>query len=459
MSQIHKVLRRVTSPPAGRWAGIAWLVLMGCGAQAQAARHFPVGTRQVSVPPVPGVNARLLASIAPLLEQAIAAGDFPGAVVLAAHRGHVIYRGVFGSRSILPAVQPMRFDTIFDLASLTKVVATTPAIMQLLEQGQIRLDAPVTRYWPAFGAQGKGELTIRQLMTHFSGLAPDIPTPDLLKLLHLPATHFPGWPPEQNVDVPWHGLPAALQRVEQSQLVNPPGTKFVYSDINFIVLGYLVQRLSGESLDAYTARHVFQPLGMTATMFNPPASLRARIAPTEVIDGALRWGTVHDPTAAAMGGVSGMAGLFSDAHDLGVYAQCLLDGGALPRSSGGRRILGPLTVLKMTTPQSPLGNPEVRGLGWDIDSSFSNRGVLFSTRSFGHTGWTGTSLWLDPATQSYVIILTSRVHPTPTPAGNELIRIRQKVADIVAGSLEDVSIRELGNTGVGERQRAFPAKP
>jgi len=434
-------------------------------AQSSSGRHFPAGTRQVEIPAVKGIDGRLLTGIAPMIERAIADGEFPGAVILAAHRGHVIYSGVFGSRSILPSPEPMRFDTLFDLASLTKVVATTPAIMQLLEQGQLRLDAPVARYWPDFAAHGKGVLTIRELMTHFSGLPPDIPTPVLLKLLHLPPTHFPGWPPEQNVDVPWKGLPAALRLVEQAQLINSPGSKFVYSDINFIVLGYLVQRLSGETLDAYDARHIFGPLGMTDTMFNPPASLRSRIAPTEVIEGDLRWGTVHDPTAAAMGGVSGMAGLFSDAHDLSLYAQCLLHGGELTRppvhghaAARPVRILGPLTVMKMSTPQSPAGNPEIRGLGWDLDSSFSNRGVLFPNGSYGHTGWTGPSLWIDPATQTYLIILASRVHPTPDPEGNPLVRIRQKVADLIAGSLDDVPSSGLSNTGTGEIERAYPPR-
>ncbi|HZT73007.1 MAG TPA: serine hydrolase domain-containing protein [Terriglobales bacterium] len=425
------------------------------------ATSFPPGVAQVAIPAVGGVNAALLHAIAPVVERAIARGAFPGAVVLAAHHGRVIYRGVFGNRSIVPSVQPMRFDTMFDLASLTKVIATTPAIMQLLEEGKIRLDEPVAHYWPEFAENGKGKVTIRELLTHTSGLPPDIPSPELLLLLHLPPTGFPGWPPDKNVAAPWHGEAAALKLVEQVALINPPGKKFVYSDINFIVLGYLVERLGGEPLNVYAARHIYTPLGMTSTMFLPPAALKNRIAPTQIINGVLRWGVVHDPTAKAMGGVSGLAGLFSDAHDLGRYAQCLLNGGVLRVSDGhghrrAARILGPLAVLKMTTPQTPLGLTDIRGLGWDLDSAYSrNRGVLFPIGSFGHTGWTGTSIWIDPVTQTYLIILTSRVHPEAAP-GAGVMAVREEVANIVAASLDDVNLRGLSNTGRGERARAYP---
>src|SRR5579875_3700294 len=395
------------------------------------ATSFPPGVAQVAIPAVGGVNAALLHAIAPVVERAIARGAFPGAVVLAAHHGRVIYRGVFGNRSIVPSVQPMR------------------------------LDEPVAHYWPEFAENGKGKVTIRELLTHTSGLPPDIPSPELLLLLHLPPTGFPGWPPDKNVAAPWHGEAAALKLVEQVALINPPGKKFVYSDINFIVLGYLVERLGGEPLNVYAARHIYTPLGMTSTMFLPPAALKNRIAPTQIINGVLRWGVVHDPTAKAMGGVSGLAGLFSDAHDLGRYAQCLLNGGVLRVSDGhghrrAARILGPLAVLKMTTPQTPLGLTDIRGLGWDLDSVYSrNRGVLVPIGSFGHTGWTGTSIWIDPVTQTYLIILTSRVHPEAAP-GAGVMAVREEVANIVAASLDDVNLRGLSNTGRGERARAYP---
>ncbi len=441
--------------------GVLGLLVSGAAAQIPTSRHFPRGTRTVGIPHVPGVNGRLLRRITPIFETSIADGDFPGAVVLAVHRGHVIYRGVFGSRSIVPRIRPMRFNTIFDLASLTKVIATTPAIMQLVQEGRLQLDAPVAQYWPAFARHGKGQITIRELMTHFSGLPPDIPSPELLYLMGHGPTGFPGFPPAQNVDHAWHGLAAALHLIEQVRLIHPPGQQFVYSDINFIVLGYLVRRITGEPLNVYDAHHVFMPLDMRSTMFLPPRSLRPRIAPTQVIEGHLRWGQVHDPTAAAMGGVSGMAGLFSDASDLGRYAQCLLNGGVLtlPARSGGTRrvrILGPLTIRKMISPQSPAGNPEIRGLGWDLDSGFTNRGVLFPFGSYGHTGWTGPSIWIDPVTQTYLIIMASRCHPQPLPHGDALIAIRREVANIVAASLDDQPVLGPSNTGAGELFRAYP---
>lgn len=441
------------------------LALPAAAQTPQPKFHFPPGAEKVVIPHVRGVNRKLLGHIATVVEKAIAKGVIPGAVILAGHRGHIIYRGAFGSRMLQPE-RPMRFDTIFDMASITKVVATTPSIMQLYQEGKFRLDARVTHYWPAFGHNGKEAVTMRELLTHYSGLPPDIPTPRLLQILHLPPTHFPGWPPEENVDVPWHGLKHALWLVSQAHLINPPGKKFVYSDINFIVLGYLVQKFSGEPLNVYAETHVFAPLGMTSTRFLPPKSWRYRIAPTQFLDGHLRWGQVQDPTATAMGGVSGLAGLFSDARDLSRYAQCLLNGGVLRvRQPNGRykrvRILGPLTVLKMTTPQTPLGNPNIRGLGWDLDSSFSrNRGTLFPIGSFGHTGWTGTDIWIDPVTDSYLIMLAARFDgPTVLPGGPEM-NVRMKVANIVAASLDDVHIwhhvPEMSNTGRGELYRAFP---
>jgi CubicO group peptidase (beta-lactamase class C family) len=418
---------------------------------------YPPGVRSELIPAVPGVRRDLLRNIAPVVEDAIARGELPGAVILAEHHGRVIYRGVFGNRRLVPDVAPMRYNTLFDLASLTKVIATTPSVMQLLEEGKMRLDDPVARYWPEFATNGKGAVTIRELLTHYSGLPEDIPSYELLQILHLPPTGFPGQPPNTRADLPWTGEPAALERVIGTGLIDPPGTRFRYSDVNFLTLAYLVERITGERIDVYARRHVFQPLGMRETMFNPPASLRDRIAPTQIVNGKLRWGVVHDPTAAAMGGVSGLAGLFSTAHDLAIYAQCMLDDGRIPAARHGRPqyLLGPLTILKMTTPQTPVGATEIRGLGWDLDSGFSsNRGVLFPIGSYGHTGFTGTSIWIDPATRTSLIILTARVHPNAVPAAG-VIDVRARVADIVAASLTDINIRGLSNTGVGELTRAY----
>src|SRR5262249_29077728 len=246
-------------------------------------------------------------------------------------------------------------------------------------------DDRVTEYLPEF-QNGKSEITIRNLMTHFSGLRPDLDMP--------PA---------------WTGYQTGVRLALADKPTSAPGERFVYSDINFILLGEIVRRLGGQPLDQYAGENFYTPLGMTDSRFQPPATLRGRIAPTE---GNLR-GVVHDPTARAMGGVAGHAGLFSTGADLARFCEMTLGKGALD----GVRVLSPLTVEKFTTPQSPPDQPILRGLGWDIDSPYSsNRGELFPIGSYGHTGFTGTSLWIDPVSQTYVILLTNSVHPTRRPA-------------------------------------------
>jgi uncharacterized protein YbbC (DUF1343 family)/CubicO group peptidase (beta-lactamase class C family) len=365
----------------------------------------------------PDLSQKRLEGIAPLVEAAIQAKKIPGAVVLIGHEGQVVYRRAFGARSLVPARQPMTADTIFDMASITKVVATTTAVMQLVEQGKIVLSAPVSEYWPEFQQNGKELVTIRELMTHFSGLPPDLE----LK-------------PE------WTGYDTAMQMIVAAKLDLPPGTRFVYSDINFETLGEIVRRVSGEPLDVYCAEHIFKPLGMKDTRFRPPASLRGRIAPTEYehhTSGPILWGVVHDPTSRYMGGVAGHAGLFSTADDVSIFAQMLLNGGVY----NGAQILSPLSIEKMTTPQTPPNQMVMRGLGWDIDSPFaSNRGELFGVGSFGHTGYTGTSLWVDPVTKTYVILLTNRVHPLDK---GEVVGLRSALATLVAGALGPLSAQQV----------------
>ena len=330
----------------------------------------------------------------------------------------------------------MEFNTIFDMASLTKVIVTTTAIMQLIENGQLDLDAPVAQYWPAFANNGKENVTVRELLTHTSGFQ----------------AILPAWKAPQDKKQLYT---AGLAQVEKIGLSNPPGKVFTYSDINFVTLGYLVELISGERLAEYAQAHIFKPLGMTSATFLPPAEERDLIAPTYSPDDAqARWGQVNDPTTSRMGGVNGMAGLFANAQDLGIFLQCLLDGGHI---SGRKYLLGPLTVLKMTTAQTPLGMLEIRGLGWDIDSSFSNRGVLLPVGSYGHTGWTGTAVWADPFTQTWIVILASRTHPT-LPKINQLITDRRAIANIVAGSLTDVDIRNLKTTGAGELNNYYSKK-
>ena len=414
-----------------------------CGSAIAQSRQFPPGVRTVTIPAQSGVRSDILNNIAPLVEKSIAEGAYPGAVILASHHGHIIYRGVFGNSRIQPDIAPMHYDTIFDIASLTKVLVTAPAVMQLVEKGKLELDAPVAKYWPAFGANGKSEITIRDLLTHTSRLVADITDPK----------H-----PTSNPS--WHGEASALAQIAQLKLSNVPEHTFVYSDVNFIVLGYLVEIVSGQPLNKYAEDHIFKPLNMTSTFYLPDESLRNRIAPTEIIEKQLRWGQAHDASAYAMDGVAGDAGVFSDAGDLGIYAQCMLNDGRLPHVADDTKkkksgyLLGPLTILKMTTPQSPLNSADIRGLGWDIDSIYSSRGELFPIRSYGHTGWTGTSIWIDPVTQTYLIILTSRTHPT-SPTNNALIHDRRVIADIVAASLTDVTTTAQGNTGLGELSRVY----
>lgn len=396
-------------------------------------RHFPAGTKEIYIAEQAGVRADVLRHIAPLVQNSIAEGDYPGAIVLAGHRGRIIYRGVFGNRRIEPTIAPMHFNTLFDLASLTKVLVTAPAIMQLVEAGELELDAPVAAYWPAFGQNGKGMITVRELLTHSSGLPADLPDPGECMV----------------------GVAETLRQVERVKPDHMPGTTFVYSDINFIALGHLVEIISGETLKHYAERHIFSPLGLKSMHFLPSAALHDRIAPTQFIRGKLRWGQVNDPTTYAMGGISGAAGLFGDAGDIGTYAQCLLNGGRIPtKGKKSHYLLGPLSVLKMVSPQTPFQFAQIRGLGWDIDSPYSNRGVLFPAHSFGHTGWTGTSLWVDPVTQTWLVILTSRTHPKPA-RDNQVISDRRAIANIVSGSIRDISVFNQNNTGYGELTRAY----
>ncbi|HXM41876.1 MAG TPA: exo-beta-N-acetylmuramidase NamZ domain-containing protein, partial [Bryobacteraceae bacterium] len=312
-------------------------------------------------------------------------------------------------------------DTVFDLASLTKVVATTSSLMKLFEEGRFRLNDRVTQYFPEF-EDGKSDITIRNLFTHFSGMPPDLAlTP------------------------PWSGYQTGIHMAMVEKPNAPPGTHFVYSDINFILLGELVHRLSGQMLSDYAREHVFLPLGMRETMFQPPASLIPRIAPTERDgpNGAPLRGVVHDETSRYMGGVAGHAGLFSTADDLARFCEMMLHKGELD----GTRLFSALTVEKFTTPQSPADQPILRGLGWDIDSQFSgNRGDLFPIGSYGHTGFTGTSIWIDPVSDTYVILLANSVHPFRRPA---ITGLRGRVATITAAAL-GIDAPSVALTGYNE---------
>jgi uncharacterized protein YbbC (DUF1343 family)/CubicO group peptidase (beta-lactamase class C family) len=351
----------------------------------------------------------------------IANKHLPGAVVLVGRKGHVVWRKSYGSRAIEPAREAMTTDTIFDLASLTKVVATATSVMILVERGKLRLSDPVSLYIPEL----KERITIEQLLIHVSGYAPDF---DLRER--------------------WTGYDEAIKRLIKEPLRNPPGARFTYSDIGFITLGEVVARVGGMPLDQFAQKNIFGPLRMTSTGFRPSAALKARIAPTEKRRGQLSYlgdsaenvgaegevwlrGEVHDPTSYRMNGVAGHAGLFSTASDLAIYCQMILNGG----SYGGVRILAPLTVAEMTRPRVVSSAGATRGLGWDINTTFStNRGDLFPLGSFGHTGFTGTSMWIDPASDMFVVFLSNRVHPD---GKGDVGPLRGRVASIVAASVTD----------------------
>jgi len=386
-----------------------------------------------------GVNALLLPGIAlpqgapdplialdPIIDEAVQSRLIPGAVLLVGRNDQIVYRKAYGFKAWLPDREPMTLDTIFDAASLTKVIATTPSVMRLFEQGKLRVDDPVVKYLPEFQG-GKSEITIRLLMTHFSGLPPDVEL------------------------VPkWTGYQTGIDKALTIKPIAPPGVHFIYSDINFLLMGEIVRRLSGQSLADFAHQQIYAPLGMNDTGYLPSPALLPRIAPTEYEEenGMPFRGLVHDPTCRFMGGIAGHAGVFTTADDLAKYAQMLLGMG----SHNGVHVFTSETVRKFTEPASPADQPVLRGLGWDIDSPFSsNRGELFPIGSYGHTGFTGTSLWIDPGSHSFVIFLTNVVH---LKRGNSLSSLRSRLATAIAATFglnipQDVAITGYNETIAG----------
>ena len=348
---------------------------------------------------VPGLSA-----LDPIVRAALDKHEIPGAVVLIVHRDQIVFRKAWGVRSLTPVAERMTPDTIFDLASLTKPIATATCIHLLAQQRRLQLTDPVARYWPAFAAHGKQNITIEHLLLHTSGLPASTPL-------------GPQSNPEQRLS------PLADLRPS-----DPPGKVFRYSDAGYVVLGELVRRISGEPLDRFFASHIAGPLGLTDTSFNPEASLFPRIAPTEKRDHHMLRGTVHDWTASQLGGVAGHAGLFSSADDLAVFSRMLLSGGI----HDGHRLLQESTIRQMTRPRAtPAG---LRSAGWDVATGYStNRGSAFSLGGYGHTGFTGTSLWIDPATRTAVIVLTSRLYPD---GKGDPRRLRAEIATLVARQVQ-----------------------
>lgn len=380
-------------------------------AAVAAAGNLPASA--ATPPPLPvvraeeaGTDSRQLLAIDREVEEAIAARQMPGCVVLIGRHGKIVFQKAYGSRQVLPERIPMTLDTVFDLASLTKPVATATSVMLLVERGSVRLDDPVSRHVPEFVGHGKEPITVLQLLTHQGGLVADNPMSDYRD-----------------------GPQKAWQRIFAAKPAVAPGTRFLYSDVGYLVLGELVRRVAGKGVDEFSRANIFGPLGMRETCFLPSAELRRRAAPTEKRDGRWIQGEVHDPRAFALGGVAGHAGLFSTARDLAVYAQMLLGRGQL----GGVRVLQQSTVAAMTRPYPVSAG--LRGLGWDMRTGYStNRGKSFSARAFGHGGFTGTAMWIDPQLDLFVIFLSNRLHPDGKGSVNALAG---RIGTIAANAVTD----------------------
>jgi uncharacterized protein YbbC (DUF1343 family)/CubicO group peptidase (beta-lactamase class C family) len=405
-------------------ATAALLLTLACVAQTIAAPLPNVAPAKVSM------SAAQLAFIDAAVAESIQKKELPGAVVLVARRGGVVWRKAYGARALVPAREEMTVDTVFDVASLTKVVATSTSALILVERGKLRLSDPVSRYIPELKGEGRERITVEHLLTHRSGYAPDF-----------------------DLGERWEGHEEMLKRLYVEPLRAAPGARFVYSDIGMIALGEVIGRVSGEPLDTFARKNIFEPLGMKDTGFRPAGSASEanvrRIAPTESVRGMKSYlggtgdadasgetmlrGQVHDPTANRMGGVAGHAGLFSTADDLAVFCQMIMNGGEY----NGARILSPLGVAEMTRPRQVTEDGGARGLGWDVNTTFStNRGDLFPAGSFGHTGFTGTSIWIDPASETFVVFLSNRVHPD---GKGDVSPLRGRVANVVASAVTDAA--------------------
>ena len=374
--------------------------------------HLPVAR-----PEEVGMDGQRLAFLDNLMAEALAKHDFPGAVILVTHQGKIVWRKAYGQSQLIPELQPMKADLLFDLASMTKPIATATSIMILVEKGKIRLWDKVKTYIPEFvpyiedkGIPGE-DARIFHLLTHTSGLPPYTDPQEVEKKFGRPCS-----------------TELLVKYIAGLRKEYRPGEKFVYSCLNYITLARIIQIVSGQDLSEFSQNNIFKPLGLNFTMFNPPDELKSRCVPTEVVNGQLLKGVVHDPLARLQGGISGNAGLFSTADDLAVFAQMMLQKGEFK----GVRILSPLSVERMTEIY-PKVSFSGRGLGWDLDSDYATvKGDLFGCKSYGHSGYTGTSIWIDPETQTVVIFLTNRVHPDDK---GEIISWRSKVSNVVAASI------------------------
>ncbi|WP_442511030.1 serine hydrolase domain-containing protein [Novipirellula sp. SH528] len=367
---------------ACRYVGLA-IMLLGMPAFASEPGPAPLSTLKTDT----------FDSIDYLVNRAIQQHKLPGAVVTIGYQGNVVFQRAYGHRQLEPTPIPMTVDTVFDLASLTKPIATATSVMTLVDKGLVDLNDAVSKHLPEFGNDGKEEITIKQLLLHTSGLTPDNAMSDY-------------------VDSP----EAAMRNVMNLGLNYTPESKFRYSDVGFIVLGEMVRRKTGMDLNAYSQQTIFAPLGMKETGYKPATSLQQRAATTEQRGGHWMQGEVHDPRAYALGGVAGHAGLFSTAADLAVYATAMCNRGSLDDAT----IVSEKTFTAMTASYSVPGDA-LRGLGWDKQSGYSsNRGKTMSAAAFGHGGFTGTAMWIDPELKLYVIFLSNRVHPDGKGSVNAL---------------------------------------
>lgn len=365
--------------------GLGWM-LSGVKACGQGAVPLETGVQSRR-------SDRWIKLIDQAVETAIERKQMPGAVVCIGDQERIHLLKAYGNRALMPETEKMTTDTVFDLASLTKPIATATSVMILLEEGRIRLRDPVFRYIPGFASNGKRSITVEQLLTHVGGLTPDNALSDYQD-----------------------GRQKAFQRINELKPVWEPGSRFAYSDVGFIVLGELVEKTSGMTLDRFAHERIFAPLEMKETGFNPSNQLRVRCAVTQKRNGKWIRGKVHDPRAFELGGVAGHAGLFSTAKDLSRYCRMFLQGGQLQ----GNRVLAPVTIYKMTRSKELPGQIK-RGLGWDKLSPYSsNRGELMTDQAFGHGGFTGTAVWIDPGLNLFVIFLSNRVHPDGKGSVNRL---------------------------------------
>ena len=364
-----------------------------------------------------GMSEERLSRVHEVIKEAIARKELPGAVLLVARKGKVVLREAYGESQWIPEHKPMTVGMIFDLASVTKPVATATSILLLAERGRISLWDRVKMHVPEFGpyvdewGQKGDDARIWNLLTHTSGLPPYTDAAEAGKKLGSPCA-----------------TEALVKYIAVLKKTNPPGAEFHYSCLGYITMAHIVQKVSGLSIDAFAERNIFKPLKMNHTLYKPASKYPGLSVPTQVVDGKPLIGVVHDPLARLQGGVSGNAGLFSTADDLALFAQMILGKGEWD----GVRVLAPLTVERMISiyPRAPFAG---RGLGWDLNSVYaSNGGDLFGPRSFGHSGYTGTSLWIDPETEAVVVFLTNSVHPEDK---GEIVPLRSRVANVVAASI------------------------